>query len=148
VTYTEKIKFRELLQIEGKNALQSHWLCVELVVTCKEKTKVQGTSTKREKKCATVVLAVCRLCCTYKEQTEVQGTSTNREKKCATNVLAVCRLCCDPWTDKKRGAAFNKSGLGIEHWSYTGSVVVVELCNFKKQGVLVLLYRIKRAQRI
>jgi len=61
-------------------------------------------------------------------------------KKCAALTLAVCRLRCDPWIDTKRGGAVNKSGWGIEHWSCTGSVVVVDLCNFKKQGVLVLLY--------
>jgi hypothetical protein len=61
VTYTERIKFKELLQIGGRNTLQTHWLCVELVVTYKEKTKFREILQIGRKKCATKVLAVCRL---------------------------------------------------------------------------------------
>jgi len=75
---------------------------------------------------------------TYTENKKFRELLQTGGKKYAANTLAVCRLCCDPWTDTKRGAAVNKGGWGIEHWSYTGSVVVVDLCNFKKQGVLVL----------
>lgn len=86
----------------------------------------------------TNALAACRLCCDLYRADKVQGTSAKWGKKCASNALAVYRLRCGPWTDKKRGAAFNQSGWGIELCSYTGSVVVVDLCSFKKWGAVAL----------
>jgi hypothetical protein len=47
----------------------------------------------------------------------------------------VFRLLCDLWTDTKSGAAVDKSVWRIERWPYTGSIVVADLCNLKKQDV-------------